>query len=227
MPENDLLILIILAAVAAFLLFRLRNVLGERTGYENPEEYGRPPERDGGGDGGVVVPMPQRGAMQDDADIFAYTELDSELGQGLKAIKAADPSFDAREFVEGSKVAYEMLLSAFESGDRDTLKSFLSPEVFTAFSEAIDKRESDRLSVDMRFIGFKSAEPIEASFNPETKFGEVSVRFVAEIVSTTRNEQGDVVEGDPATVQKTTEVWTFRRRLGASDPNWTLVATGD
>ena len=228
MPENDLIILIVLAVVAAFLLFRLRNVLGERTGFEDPNKYAR--QEDGGaesGDRGVVVPMPKRGAMEDDADIFAFTELDSELGQGLKAIKNAEPNFDARDFVEGAKVAYEMLLSAYESGDRDTLRQFLSDDVFSAFSDAIAKREEDRLSVDMRFIGFKSAEPIEASLDPSSSEAEVSVRFVAEVISATRSERGDVVEGDPSVVQKITDVWTFRRRLGTADLNWTLAATGE
>ena len=225
MADNDLLILFILAVVAGFLLLRLRNVLGERTGFEDPDRYRRQSEPAEEDQGGVVVPMPQRGEQRDDSDIFAYTEPDTELGKALKAIKNVEPGFDVRAFVEGSKGAYEMLLTAFEASDKETLRPFLSDEVFTAFSEAIDHRRSEGLNVDMRFVGIRTAEPMEASFDAATRRAEISVRFVAEVVTATRDAQGEIVAGDPSAVQRTADVWTFARTVGTSDPNWVLTGT--
>lgn len=225
MADNDLLILLILAVVAGFLLLRLRNVLGERTGFEDPERYSRQSEPAEGDQGGVVVPMPQRGEPRDDSDIFAYTEPDSDLGKTLKAIKNIEPDFDVRSFVDGAKGAYEMLLTAFEAGDKETLQPYLSDEVFTAFSEAIDHRRREGLNVDMRFVGIRSAEPREASLDPATRRAEISVRFVAEVVTATRDAQGELVAGDPSAVQRTADVWTFARTVGSPDPNWVLTGT--
>lgn len=230
MQNNDLVILLVLAAVAGFLLLRLRSVLGERTGFEDPDAYkGAPkaasePERTADED--VVVPMGRHAAADDDSDIFAYAEPDSDLGKGLKSIKEADPEFDVRDFVDGAKGAYEMLLTAFDNGDKETLKPFLAPDVFTAFSEAIDHRRAEGLSVDMRFVGIRTAEPVEARFEHADSRAEVSIRFVAEVITATRNAQGDIVAGDPSAVERISDVWTFARVVTTGDPNWILTATG-
>lgn len=228
MSDNNVIILIILAVAAGFLLLRLRSILGTRSGFEEPEKFVRPnPVAPGPGEeGDNVVALPQRRNEEDDDDIFAVTEPDSDLGKTLKAMKNVDHTFDVRDFIEGSKAAYEMLLTAFESGDKDTLEPFLSSEVFSAFSDAIDDRDSRGLSVDMRFIGFRTAELIEASFDESDSKGEITMRYVSEVVTATRNAQGDIVEGDPHAVQKVTDVWTFVRTMGSDDPNWTVVATG-
>lgn len=226
MSENDLVILVVLAAAAGFLLLKLRNVLGERTGFEKPDQPTPPDNGAGAAQDQVVTPFPNRDRARDDSDIFAYAEPDTPLGEGLKKIKAHEPSFNTHEFMDGAKSAYEMLLTAFEAGDKASLRPYLSAEVFTAFSDAIDDRSSRGLSVDMRFVGFRSAEPVEAIVDEKTQEAEVSVRFVAEIVTATRNAQGEIVEGDPAAVRKITDVWTFSRTLGRSDPNWILAATG-
>lgn len=229
MSDNNVIILIILAAAAGFLLLRLRSILGTRSGFEEPEKFVRPnpAASNGEDDNDNVVTLPQRRDEEDDDDdIFAVTEPDSDLGKTLKAMKSVDDAFNVREFIEGSKAAYEMLLTAFESGDKETLEPYLSNEVFTAFSEAIDARESRNLSVDMRFIGFRTAELIEASYDPTDQKGEITMRFVSEVVTATRNAQGEIVEGDPHAVQKVTDVWTFTRIMGADDPNWVVVATG-
>ncbi|MEO1330148.1 MAG: Tim44/TimA family putative adaptor protein [Pseudomonadota bacterium] len=234
MNDNDLLVLVILAIVAGFLLFRLRSVLGDRSGFDKPEKYARTDrtEQPQNGaepdsDAGNVVTMPRRGDDQADADIFAYTEIDSPLGQQLKAIKTAEPGFDLRDFVEGSKGAYEMLLIAYETGDKSTLKTFLADEVYQAFAAAIDQRTAQKLNVDMRFVGIRSAEPVDASFNETSREAEIAVKFVAEIVMVVRNAQGEVVEGDPGAVRRIGDTWTFGRIMGGNNPNWTLIATGE
>ncbi len=226
--DNNLVIIVLLAATAGFLLLRLRSILGTRTGFEDPNRHARRGAASGpapGSEDDNVVPIPRRDD-DDDSDIFAVAEPDSDLGRSLKAIKDADPTFNVRTFIDGSKAAYEMLLTAFETGDRDTLRPFLSDEVYEAFVGAMDQRDERGVTVEMRFIGFRSAEPIEATFAPDTQMAEVTMRFVSEVVSTSRNAQGDVIEGDPQAVQKVTDVWTFARNVSANDPNWILVATG-
>lgn len=230
MQENDLVILLVLAAVAGFLLFRLRNVLGERSGFEDPSKYTRAQgvaESESGGDeANNVVPMPRREEQPDDSDIFAFTEVDSELGKSLKTMKEAEPGLDIRTFMDGAKAAYEMLLVAFENGDKDMLRQFLADDVYDAFCASIDQRRAQNLHVDMRFVGIRTAEPIEAEFDPETGKAEITVKYVAEIVMAIRNAQSEVVEGDPSAVRRTNDIWTYGRTLGGGDPNWTLVATG-
>ncbi len=230
MHQNDLLVLVMLAIVAGFLLFRLRSVLGDRSGFENPEKYGRGERGQQAStedSAGNVVSMPRRGDDQADADIFAFTEIDTPLGQELKAIKSAETGFDLRDFIDGAKSAYEMLLTAYESGEKKTLKTYLADDVYKAFADAIDQRSAQKLSVDMRFVGIKSAEPVDAKFSPASREAEIAVKFVAEIVMVVRNAHGEVVEGDPSAVRKIGDTWTFGRVMGGGNPNWTLIATGE
>ncbi|MGD1869954.1 MAG: Tim44/TimA family putative adaptor protein [Neomegalonema sp.] len=230
MFENDLVTLLLLAAIAGFLLFRLRSVLGERSGFENPEKYR--PGASGSADTPSeepdnVVALRRNDGSDDDSDIFAYAELNSELGQALKQIKLREPGFNMQSFMEGAKGAYEMLLMAFETGDKQTLKQFLDREVYDAFAQAIDERRAQNLNVDVRFVGIKTAEPVEAQSSADERSGDITVRFVAEIIMAVRNAQGELVEGDPSNIQRISDVWTFGRQLGSSDPNWMLTATGD
>ncbi|MBX2854402.1 MAG: Tim44/TimA family putative adaptor protein [Rhodobacteraceae bacterium] len=230
MLNDDLLILLILAAVAGFLLFRLRNVLGERTGFENPEEYARPvreSESEASGNGASnVVTMPNSPAVEDDSDIFSFTEIDTELGQTLKAMKAAEPGFDVRVFMDGARSAYEMLLMAYETGDKDTLRDYLADHVFALFAESIDARRAKDLSVDVRFVGIRAAEPVDAAYDAQTGVAKITVKYSAEIIMSARDGQGVVVEGDPSAVRRINDVWTYSRTLGVGDPNWTLIDTG-
>lgn len=231
MFQNDLVTLLLLAAIAGFLLFRLRSVLGERSGFENPEKYqpGGAPGNGGASpdDGDNVVALRRPDAGEEDADIFAYTELDSELGQALKRFKSIDSGFNMQSFMEGAKSAYEMLLMAYETGDKQTLRKFLAKDVYDAFVEAIDQRRAQNLNVDVRFVGIKTAEPTIAQLTPDERTGEITVKFVAEIIMAVRNAAGELVEGDPSNIQRITDVWTFSRKLGSSDPNWILSATGE
>ena len=231
MGDDDLMILIGLAAIAGFLLLRLRSVLGERGGFEDTERMRRAKEQmqakpaaDASND--VVTPLPTRPGADQDDDIFAYAEPNSDLGRSLREIKEVDPSFQVGGFMEGARGAYELILTAFENGDKKALKPYLDKPVFTAFSEAIEQREEAGLSVEMRFVGFRSAEPTEASFDAGTRQAEITVRFVAEVVTATRNAQGEIVEGDPAAVRRINDVWTFARTIPSRDPVWMLIATG-
>ena len=140
-------------------------------------------------------------------------------------------SFEVRsalaEFLGGARSAYEMILMAFESGDRDTLRGLLAPDVFDAFDRGISDREGKGLKVDARFIGVRDVRLERAAFDPATGEADLTLRFVGELVTAVRDTEGRVVEGDPNEVRRQTDIWTFSRKMGARDPNWLLAATGE
>lgn len=215
MENSQLLIIVALAMIAGFILFRLFMVLGRRTG--NEREPPRPYQRVGGGtaDDQKVVPMPVT------AGIAARPS--DPLAQALLDIKLADKTFDADHFLSGARQAYEMILTAFAKGDRQTLKPLLSDEVYGAFDGVIKGREERKEKVTFSFVGVKDARISHAALKGRT--AEVTITFQAQYISSTSNEAGAVIDGDPKSVRDANDIWTFARDVRASDPNWTLVAT--
>jgi predicted lipid-binding transport protein (Tim44 family) len=218
--------LIILAGIAIFLLFRLRGVLGTKTGLEE-QQASR-----------VLRPEPTRAPRQSapapaeddggvDPDSATVAEGDDRIGAALAAMRRAEPGFLASEFMMGARQAFEMILMAYEHGDVDTLRRFLAPDVFGGFAQAIEQRKAEGLSVEAKFIGVRDARVVDARYNPATREAEIAIRFTAELISVVRDATNAVVEGDPNEVRRETDVWTFGRRMGVNDPNWTLVATGE
>jgi predicted lipid-binding transport protein (Tim44 family) len=145
------------------------------------------------------------------------------LAEGLRAIAAADRSFDAAAFANGAKAAYEMIVTAFAEGDRKTLRNLLSREVYDGFVSAISQRESRGETIEFKFVGIDKAEITEASLKSTT--AQVTVRFVSKLVSATHDKSGKVIDGDPLHVGDVTDIWTFARDVNSRDPNWKLVAT--
>ncbi len=223
--DDQILTLLILVAIAAVMLFKLRGVIGTRTGHENPNDYfGRKDER--GGDN--VVRMPgAKGPDYDPAeDVSRFVDPESATGQALIQMKVVDRTFDVGEFLEGAKRAYEMILLAFERGDKDSLEPLLADDVFDGFAQAIDARAAENLSVEARFIGIRGLDVVGATFDQTDGQGEVTIKFTGEMTTVVRNAAHEIVEGDPNEVRRQTDIWTFGRRMGVSDPNWLLVATG-
>ncbi len=227
--------IIVLAAVAGFLFLRLRDALGHKTGHENPEEwFGNPSARDGaaGDPADKVVQFPGRDMQaqppaDDHSDISGVTDLESPLGQTLIAAKAIEPEFNAVRFIEGSRAAYEMILMAYETGDKDTLRPLLAPDVMESFEGAIDERKEQGLSVDARFIGLRSSKIMDARLEEDGGVIQIDMRFDAEMIVAVRDANGEIVEGDPEMVRRMNDLWTFERTLGSDDPSWILVETGD
>ena len=223
----------ILALVVAIVVFmQLRNVLGKRTGNERPpfdplvrrESSAPTPPEAGEEERERVVTLPR----QDDDD--PYREIDrmapksSDLNRGLRAIHDASPDgFDPREFLEGARRAYEMIVNAFAEGDRATLRSLLAPEVFEGFEGVIAEREREGLNVRHSFVGIEEAALETAAVRDGEAF--VAVRIVSQIIQSTVNAEGEVVDGDPDAVSEVRDVWTFAREAASPDPNWLLVAT--
>ena len=218
--NGSLIQLLVLAGIAIFLILKLRSVLGTRDGFEKPpiplEDVRTRVRRDFE----VIECGPDR-------DITDHVAEGSDAARALAQMKKAEPGFSVGPFLQGARGAYEMILMAFEKGELDRIRPFLSDDVEASFAEAIAQRERDGLSVEASFLGIKELVLHDATFTPESRFGEIAVRFVADQTYVVRNKAGEVVEGSPREVKKTRDIWTFARQMGSDDPNWQLVATGD
>ncbi|MBM2710191.1 Tim44 domain-containing protein [Mesorhizobium sp. WSM4303] len=222
-------IFFLIAAVVIF--FQLRNVLGRRTGSERPpfDPYtASRTDKDATQKPENVVSLPRKRlpgetAAETYAAIDAFAKPDTDLNKGLRTIKDNDPSFDPKGFVDGAKMAYEMIVMAYADGDRKTLKNLLSREVFDGFVAAIGDREAKAEKIQSSFVGIDKADIVSA----EMKGGEahITLRIVSELISATRDKAGAVIDGDPETVAEVKDVWTFARDTRSRDPNWKLVAT--
>jgi len=227
--------IILFAAIAAFLVLRLRSVLGKRTGHE--QRPGQDPfqpsqqrqqqgQDDSKGDRDKVVPMPGRGddnAVTDEELKKAAEKAETPLSAGLTQIKLADRDFDEDGFAEGAKGAFEMVVNAYAQGDRKTLRQLLANDVYGDFEQAIDEREKAGQTLETTLVNIREAEIIEAELQNRTAF--VTVKFVSEQINVLKDAEGNVVEGDAEQVLDVTDIWTFARNTRSRDPNWTLVAT--
>jgi predicted lipid-binding transport protein (Tim44 family) len=209
--------IILFALVAGFLILRLRSVLGRRDGHQGPAQdpFRPPPAKDKAE--ADVVRLPERGEPAPD-------QAPGSLQAGVTQIKIADPSFKEDEFLSGAGVAFEMILTAYVAGDSAALEPLLSPEVFANFSRSIEERAAAGDVLETTLVGVQKATIEEAYM--AGRMAHVTVRFVSEQVTVTRNASGDIVEGDPERVTTVTDLWTFARDTRSPDPNWTLVATG-
>jgi len=212
--------LLVLAGIALFLLLKLKSVLGTREGFEKPPAAApdSPPRN----------PRPQLEVIEGgpDRDITDHVEEGSDTAKALAAMKKADPDFSVSEFLQGARGAYEMILMAFERGQLDSIVPFLSEDVLEAFSEVVDARDAQGLTVEANFIGVREISLVGAEFDEATRLGEVTIKFVGELNSIVRDRAGDIIEGGKNEVKRQKDIWTFARTMGSNDPNWKLVATG-
>ena len=219
--------IILFAAIAAFLVLRLRSVLGRRGSNDAPKyDPFRKREAEEGGEE-KVISLPDRGEAKADAPSPGKAgegAAGSPLEQGLTQIKMADRGFEPDGFVGGAKVAFEMIVTAFAGGDTKTLRPLLSNDVFEDFSGAIKSRTDKNETLESTLVGISEADIIEAELQGKTAF--VTIKFVSEQINVTRDAEGEVVDGDPGGVTTVTDIWTFARNTRSRDPNWTLVATG-
>ena len=226
---------IIFLALAVFIFLRLRNVLGQRTGSERPPFDRAARNAVQGTPDSNIVSMP--GKVMDQAPLAPTAEVtppsdrwkglaepDSALAQGLDAIAAQDSSFDPRHFLSGARSAYEMIVLAFANGDRRALRDLLSSEVYESFEAVIKDRERHEQKTETRFVSIDKAELVAAEQRDRT--AQLTVRFVSQMISVTRDKAGTIVDGNPDRVADITDVWTFARDTTSRDPNWKLVGTG-
>ncbi|MFM8801609.1 MAG: Tim44/TimA family putative adaptor protein [Tagaea sp.] len=234
MGDLAFLDIVLFAAVAGFLILRLRSVLGRRTGGENAERWRpRPPERtieraEQMPDNVTPFPGPSRPVDTAPAETVNSTAgVDTTgspaLRQGIDDIRRADPSFDAAGFVDGAKGAFEMIVLAFAQGDTAGLKPLLAPDVYRGFETAIKDRLAAKQTLETTLVGIRTAEIVEAKLDGRNAV--VTVKFVSEQVNVTRDADGNVVDGEAAKVLRLTDQWTFARDTRSRDPNWALVRT--
>ena len=230
--------------VAVVIFLKLRSVLGRRTGHEQGryERYKAQQEaaqRNGklaGPDKVVTLPRRERDeALEPRPVAEPQVRADVEervkglaagnagMAKGLVDIVRADPTFDPDSFLRGARAAYELIVTAFAEGNRKTLRNLLSREVYDGFAGAIAERESRGEQVDQSFVGIKSADIVEAEL--KSGVAQVTIKFVSELISATRDRGGEVINGDPKRIKEVTDIWTFAREVTSRDPNWKLIAT--
>lgn len=220
--NSPILQLLVLAAIAVFLILRLRGVLGTREGFEKPpvQQASKRATAPGRPDLEVIEGGP-------DHDIIDHVPEDSDSAIHLRAMKRADKSFNVAEFLAGARGAYEMILMAFERGDLASIKDFLSEDVYEAFESVINDRKEKGLTIEANFIGVSDLRLAKAEFDEDTNEAELTMRFKGELTYQVRDAGGDVIEGKANEVKRQKDIWTFARTMGTDDPNWLLVATGE
>lgn len=242
--QIDLITLISLIILVVVVL-KLRSVLGRRTGDEETRlERFKTERRAQGASPGreedKVVTLPRRGREDAPADgdtgvsvaevearIKTAAGVDKDVERGLLDILKADPDFDPEPFLHGARQAYEMIVTAFAEGNRKILKDLLSREVFDGFAAAVTERESRGEQIDQSFVGINKADIVEAEM--KGGFANISVRFLSQLISATRDRSGNVITGDPQRIKEVTDIWTFSRDVSSAraraNPNWKLIAT--
>lgn len=189
--------LIILAAVAVFVISRLYSVLGQRTGSE-PAPRRRP----------TAAPAPVAGRREEVDRPRPRAAFTGPAAAGLEAIAAADPDFSPEDFIAGARRAYEIIVGAYADADKDRLRPLLDDDVYQAFCEGIDARKAERAE-PMRLLRFRTGRIAAASSDPDG-YSRISVFFEADL-------------SDGETLRKARETWTFKRPTqNAEDPNWVL-----
>ena len=230
---------LITVGIAVFIFLRLRSVLGKRTGHQNPpvdrNKNNGPQSNQNEASNDNVITLPNRGKANKNNDnneasapddyvlIDAIAKKRTKLNKELRELKDVDADFKPASFIDGSKLAYEMIVTAFADGDKKTLKNLLSREVYEGFASAIKQREEDGLSVRSSFVGVGDAKITAAETT--SKEAMITVKFVSQIVSATFDKDENLIDGNSEEIGEVTDIWTFSRNLRSRDPNWKLSAT--
>ena len=211
----------ILAAVAIFLFWRLRAVLGSRDGFEKNIKDVKAPKK--------VITSPniieEPSKAGPDDDIFDYVEENSRSADVFKKMKEFDSDFSVNKFVSGAKMAYEIIIMAFEKGDTEKLGTLLEQKVLKSFKSVIEKRKKDGLVIEAKFIGMRDIRIIDASFSEKTKIADITLSFKSEISTVVKDAEGSVVEGHPDEIKKQKDTWVFTKDLSKKSPIWLLKST--
>ena len=188
--------IILLAMFAGFIILRLRNILGRKTGHQ-----GKPLGR--------YFPK----GMEVLKDI-----------ENNEAIKSGNVDENAKkQFLKGAEIAYEQIITSFAKGDKKALKSLLEKKMYSRFSEVIDERNKNQVKYETTFIGLKSSKVLE--FKKIENIYRVTVNFVSEIITCVKDKDNKVIEGNPDMIKTVNDVWKFSKNMWSQDPTWYLVDT--
>ena len=190
--------IILLAMFAGFIILRLRNILGRKTGHQ-----GKPMSK--------YFPR----GMEVLKDI-----------ENNEAIKSGNVDEEAKkQFLKGAEIAYEQIITSFANGDKKLLNRLLEKQMFARFSEVIDERKNKKLKYETTFIGLKSSKVLE--FKKIEIIYKVTVNFVSEIITCVKDSNNKVIEGNPDTIKTVHDVWKFSKNMWSQDPTWYLVGTSN
>ena len=222
---------LVFALLALFVVWKLRSVLGTRTGEEqaNREMYLRKPQEPEQ-ESATILPYPNRAAAASDSsadDLRAMwlqtPGVEQHVLPGIEAVAKADQTFDPRSFIDGAKAAYEMIIMSFAAGNRAALRDLLSKDVYESFVAAIADREARGDTVDTTFVSIDRASMEDVHLRDTN--AQITMRFQSKLITATRSQDGKIVDGNPDKVVDMIDVWTFARDVNSRDPNWRLVAT--
>tara|TARA_B100000378_G_scaffold153961_1_gene124231 strand:+ start:52 stop:651 length:600 start_codon:yes stop_codon:yes gene_type:complete len=190
--------IILLAMFAGFIILRLRNILGRRTGHQA---------------------KPINKYFPKEMEILKDIENN-------EAIKTGNVNEEAKkQFLKGAKIAYEQIIISFAKGDKKALKSLLEKNLFNRFSEVIDERKNKEIKSETTFIGIKSAKISE--FKKIENIYKVTVNFVSEIITCVKDKNNQIIEGNSDTIKTVNDVWKFSKNMWSQDPTWYLVDTSN
>ena len=190
--------IILLAMFAGFIILRLRNILGRKTGHQ-----GKPMSK--------YFPK----GMEILKDI-----------KNNEAIKTNNVDEDVKkQFLKGAEAAYEQIITSFAKGDKKLLKTLLTKSMFNRFSEVIDTRNKKQIKYETTFIGIKSAKILE--FKKIENIYKVTVNFVSEIITCVKDKNNKIIEGNPDVIKTVNDVWKFSKNMWSQDPAWYLVETSN
>ena len=194
--QFGLIDIILLAMFAGFIILRLRNILGRKTGHQGKSVTGYFPKG---------------------MEVLKDIENNEAIRKGIIDDEAK------KQFLKGAQIAYEQIITSFAQGDKKNLKNLLGKNMFSKFSEVIDKRKKENLKYETTFIGIKSAKILE--FKKIENIYKVSVNFVSEIITCVKDKDNKIIEGDPDTIKTVNDVWKFSKNMWSQDPTWYLVET--
>ena len=190
--------IILLAMFAGFIILRLRNILGRKTGHQGKQMSRYFPR-----------------GMETLQDI-----------ENNEAIKSGNVDEEAKkQFLKGADIAYEQIITAFAKGDKKSLKSLLGKKMYDDFSEVIDARKKKEQNYETTFIGVKSSKVLE--FKKIENIYKVTVNFVSEIITCVKDKNNKVIEGNPDVIKTVHDVWKFSKNMWSQDPTWYLVDTSN
>lgn len=222
----NILDLIILLALAVFFISRLRKVLGKQI--DDSSKDSQKPGGRGSPSARVVSLRNPKSApaveepLEDDAPLLADIH-DPDVSKSLMDIKATDPGFNVREFLNGAKVAFEMIIEAYAKGDKVQLRDLLSRDIYTEFERVIDETQRSETREETTLVAIQSADIVRAALKGRN--AEITVHFMSEQITVERDKKGEIVSGDPTQTELVSDEWTFMRDVRSPNPNWTLVAT--
>lgn len=232
MPMDLNIVTFIFFALSVVIFIQLRSVLGRRTGHERQpfdpysKSEARSAEKAANTEAEAAVKARDISAVKDPfAEIDAYAPSGSALHTGLRAVRKADETFAARDFIAGARVAYERVLTAFAEGKETELRPLLAENIYEEFARALKARSEAGERVKFSFIGVEKADITEAHLEKDQ--ARLTVAFKGEIISASYDRNGALIDGDEQNIVVLKDIWTFTRNIASRSPNWLLTATED